>query len=203
VNGPGRLEPNAGGSRIAPRQNPPEPVAALLGRMMPPGRQPLVLFQILAHNEGLLDALRRFGTYLLRFGTIEPADRELIISRTTALCRADYEWAVHAFYFGRQVGLDGDVLRATRRLDGTAGQGLTERQRLLILLCDELHADADVSDDLWARIERIWPVPELLELVVVATFYRIISALVNTLRLEHEPYARDLLETLTGPEATT
>ena len=100
--------------RIPPLKDAGEPVATTLRRMMPPGDEPLMLFRTIAHNGGFLDAFRRFGAYLLNFGQLAPADREIVIQRTTALCGADYEWAVHAFYFAK-VGLDAQTLRATRR----------------------------------------------------------------------------------------
>src|SRR5574341_1015151 len=120
--------------RIPPLDHPTERVATMLRRMMPAGHEPLALFRTLAHNAGFLDAFRRFGAYLLYFGELAPADREVIIHRMTALCGADYEWAVHAFYFGGTVGLDARTLRATRRIDAPGPERAERLDRRTILL---------------------------------------------------------------------
>ena len=94
--------------RLAPLDPPYDPeVARTLTRMMPPGQEPLKLFRTVAHNRHLLDKLRSTGAYLLNFGTLDPADRELVIQRTCARCGCEYEWGVHAVVFGAQVGLTG------------------------------------------------------------------------------------------------
>src|SRR5690349_9392303 len=56
---------------------------------------PLNIFTTLANHPGLLKRWLPFGTALLQ-GTIPPRDRELVILRTAANCRADYEWGQHA-----------------------------------------------------------------------------------------------------------
>ena len=66
--------------RLAPLDPPYDPeVARTLTRMMPPGQEPLKLFRTVAHNRHILDKLRSTGSYLLNFGTVDPADRELVI----------------------------------------------------------------------------------------------------------------------------
>ncbi len=100
--------------RLAPLNPPYDPeLARTLTRMMPPGQEPLKLFRTVAHNRHILDKLRSTGSYLLNFGTLDPADRELVIQRTCARCGCEYEWGVHATVFGPQVGLTGDKLAAT------------------------------------------------------------------------------------------
>jgi 4-carboxymuconolactone decarboxylase len=153
-------------------------------------------------QRGLLEAFRRFGAYLPNFGQLAPADREVIIHRTTALCGADHEWAVHAFYFGEKVGLDAHTLRVTRQIDTPAAGRLDQRRNLLIRFCDELHAQVDISNSLWAQLEQVWSAAELIEMVAVAGHYRLVSVLVNALRIEHEAYARDY-STRSRPTGTT
>src|ERR1700748_1208674 len=102
--------------RLAPLNPPYDPeLARTLTRMVPPGQEPLKLCGTAPPNHHILDKLRSTGSYLLNFGTLDPADRELVIQRTCARCGCEYEWGVHAAVFGTQVGLTGAKLPATVR----------------------------------------------------------------------------------------
>ena len=88
-------------------------VANTLERMMPPGVEPLRLFRTVAHNRHILEKLRSTGAYLLNFGAVDPADREIVIHRTCARCGCEYEWGVHVLAFGRPLGLSEKQISAT------------------------------------------------------------------------------------------
>jgi alkylhydroperoxidase family enzyme len=63
------------------------------------------------------------------------------------------------------------------------------RDRLLLALCDELHATAHVSDALWAQLAAEWSAAQLVELVVLAGFYHLISFATNAFRVPLESFA--------------
>ncbi len=126
--------------RIPALEPPYDPeIARTLERMMGgSGLEPLLLFRVVAHNPNVLDKFRSSGSYLLNFGTIDPIEREIVIDRTCARCRSEYEWGVHVLVYGRRVGLSDEQIRAT--VLGTAeSPEWTERQATLIRLADELH----------------------------------------------------------------
>jgi 4-carboxymuconolactone decarboxylase len=175
--------------RIQPLQAPyPEAVAETLRRMMPPGADPLKLFRTVARNEHVLERFRTIGAYLLNFGTLEPADREIVLHRTCARCGCEYEWGVHAAVFARNVGLSEAQLAAT--VSGDADDpAWSERESLLVRLADELHDDADVSDGLWSELARHWDESQLIELIAVAGFYHLVSFTANAARVEPEDFA--------------
>ena len=60
---------------------------------------------------------------------------------------------------------------------------------LLIRFCDALHASCDVDDALWAELRAQFSEEAILELLLLAGFYRTVSYLTNALRLPLEPYA--------------
>jgi 4-carboxymuconolactone decarboxylase len=175
--------------RIAPLDPPyAPPVEETLRRMMPPGLEPLKLFRMIAHHPQVLDRFRSTGTYLLNFGEVEMLDRELIIHRTCARCRCEYEWGVHVTAFGRPGGLSEDQIRAT--VDGDPEEACwSERQSLLIRLADELHETAAISDPLWEQLASLWSEQELIELIAIAGFYHLVSFLANGARVEREQAA--------------
>jgi alkylhydroperoxidase family enzyme len=176
--------------RIAPLEPPYAPgVDDALRRLMGGADVPaLKLFRTIAHHPRLLDRFRQIGSSLLSFGTLDPIERETVIHRVTALAGATYEWGVHAAIFAPQVGADDAWLEAT--LDGGPGDFADERQRLLVRMSDELHDTATVSDELWAELAERWPEPQLVELLCLAGFYRLVSYLCNALRVEPEEWAR-------------
>jgi alkylhydroperoxidase family enzyme len=172
--------------RLAPLDPPYDPdVAHTLTRMMPPGQEPLKLFRTVAHNRHILDKLRSTGTYLLNFGTLDPAERELVIQRTCARCGCEYEWGVHAAVFGAQVGLTGDKLAATVTA-GSDDAAWTQREALLIALVDELHDSRTITDATWEALAANYDEAQLVELVALAGQYHAVSFMANALGVERE-----------------
>lgn len=174
-------------SRVEPAQPPfPPDVQAWLDRAMPPGVPPLALFTTLARDERLF--LRFMGGGLLDRGNLTLRQRELVIDRVTARCGSEYEWGVHVTLFGPRVGLT-DEQQASLVHGGPDDGCWTEPERLLLCLCDRLHAACDVDDALWAELRAHYSEAALLELLLLAGFYRTVSYLTNVLRLPLEPYA--------------
>jgi 4-carboxymuconolactone decarboxylase len=179
----------AASPRIQPLEPPYEPdVEAYLTKLLPAGSElePLRIFRTLAVNFDLATRMRPLSAGLLAHGSIEPRERELVILRTAALNGAEYEWGVHATLFKE---LTGDEIRGS-----VPGQtyGWGEGDALLIRLCDELNAGATLSDELWDGLRRHWSEPQIVELVVLAGWYRTISGVINAAQLEPEPWAARL-----------
>jgi alkylhydroperoxidase family enzyme len=150
------------------------------------GRPPLRLFTTLARDERLWSKFTA-GSLLDR-GHLTVRQRELVIVRTTARCRAEYEWGVHIVAFGAKAGLTEPQVRALVHGDADDGVwGVDDRQ--LIALSDALHDDCDIDDALWQALSVRFSDEALLELLMLAGFYRTVSYLVNATRLPLEPQA--------------
>jgi hypothetical protein len=54
-------------------------------------------------------------------------------------------------------------------------------------MCDELCADDCVSGETYARVAATHDEAEMLELVVVAGFYRLVSGFLNTFGVQLDP----------------
>jgi alkylhydroperoxidase family enzyme len=172
--------------RIQPLEPPYEPdVEAYLTKLMPAhsGLEPLRIFRTLAVNFDLATRMRPLSAGLLAHGSIAARERELVILRTTALNGAEYEWGVHATFFKE---LSEEEIRGS-----VPGQSYdwNESDALLIRLCDELNATATVSDELWNELRQHWSDAQLIELVVLAGWYRTISGVINAAGLEPERWA--------------
>lgn len=173
--------------RIAPAVGPySEGVSEDFAKIMPPGMEPIGLFRVLAKNPRVLRRVRRAS--LLDAGSISVRQREIIILRTTALNRAEYEWGVHVAFFARAAGLDMQAQYATVHLDASAPYWATD-EALLVRACDELHVTGTLSDALFAELRGHFQEDQVLELLALAGFYRMISCVVRATGLALESQA--------------
>jgi alkylhydroperoxidase family enzyme len=171
-------------ARIAPATAPyPDDIQAWLDRTMPPGQPPLRLFTTLARDPRL--CRKFFAAGLLDRGHLSLRQREIVIDRTTALCRSEYEWGVHIAIFGARVGLTAEQVQSLVH-GGPADACWPPAEQRLLRLCDALHRDCDVDDALWQALREDFSEEALLELLMLAGFYRTVSTLTNALRLPME-----------------
>jgi alkylhydroperoxidase family enzyme len=154
----------------------PELAATLQSALTIDGR-PLNIFGVLAHHPKLLKRFNLLGGYLLNKGLVPERERELVILRVGWNARAVYEFGQHTV-IGRRCGLRDDEIAA---LTGDPGDHDWSVDDLaLIALADELAADDCVTDATWARLSGRWNDAELIELLVVAGFYRLVSGFLNS-----------------------
>jgi len=172
--------------RIAPAEPPYAPeVQARFDKLKLPDA-PLVLFRVLARDLRLFQRFMAGG--LLDRGHPTLRQREIVIDRVTARCGSEYEWGVHVAFFAERAGLDAEQLRST--VHGGPGDACWSPQdALLIRFCDALHARCDVDDALWVEMRAALSEEAMLELLLLAGFYRTVSYLTNALRLPPETYA--------------
>jgi len=174
-------------ARMTPARPPFTPsVQAWLDRTMPPGMPPLVLFTTLARDPRLFGKF--FAGGLLDRGHLTLRQREIVIARVTALCRSEYEWGVHIALFGHRVGF------TPTQIESLAHRGADEAcwsavEGALLRLCDALHRECTLDDGLWQTLRAHFSEEAMLELLLLAGFYRTVSYLTNALRLPLEPDA--------------
>jgi alkylhydroperoxidase family enzyme len=174
-------------ARIAPAERPyAEDMEATLARLMPVGVEPLLLFRTMARDQRLF---RRFmAGALLDKGTLALRERELAIDRACARCGAEYEWGVHMALFGTRVGFTDAERRATLA-SGAGAACWSARETLIVRLVDQLHETAGIDDALWAELAAEFEDAQLIELIMLAGLYHMVSYLTNALRLPNEPWA--------------
>jgi alkylhydroperoxidase family enzyme len=173
--------------RVRPAEPPyPADIQARFDAVMPKGVEPLVLFRTLARDHRLF--WRFAGGGLLDKGHLTLRQREIVIDRVTARCGSEYEWGVHVAFFARRAGLGEEHLRSI--VHGQAGDACWQPgEALLIRFCDAVLDHCDIDDDLWSELRAQFSEEAVLELLLLAGFYRTVSCLTNALRLPLEPYA--------------
>lgn len=170
-------------ARIEPATPPfSDEISRTLDRVMK-GQPPLRLFTTVARDPRLFQKF--FAGGLLDKGNLNIRQRELVIHRTTALCKSEYEWGIHVTAFSGQAGLTQDQVRATVVASSGEAHWSSEDQALM-RLCDALHEHCDIDDRLWSELRKFFTDEAIIELLMLAGFYRTISYLTNGLRLPLE-----------------
>lgn len=171
--------------RIAPLESPyPEPLAADLKRIMPPGVPPLVLFRSIGRSERHWTRFRSGG--LLEKGPLSLREREIVILRTCAACRSHYEWGVHVAFFAERAGFTAEELREIAG-GGARPATLSERERALLIAVDALSERKGWSDQEFAEFNATFSEVQLFEIIALAGFYHTVAFWTNALALPLEP----------------
>jgi alkylhydroperoxidase family enzyme len=174
-------------SRMSPAAPPyPASVQAQLDAIMPKGVTPLWLFRVLARDERLFG--RFFSAGLLDRGHLTLHERELVILRVCANNRSEYEWGVHVTFFAERAKVTPEQLRATLEPE-TERACWDDRERLLLRTCDELQSGTRITDALWTALSNVFSEPARIELLMLASTYRTVSVLTNSLDMPLEEFA--------------
>jgi 4-carboxymuconolactone decarboxylase len=142
---------------------------------------PLNIFGVLGRHPKLLKRFNLLGGFLLNKGMIPPREREIVILRVGWNAQARYEFGQHTI-IGRRSGLTDEEIVALTREPST--HEWSDGDRALIALADDLTADDCVTDATWEQLARRWDDAELVELLVLAGFYRLVSGFLNSAGVE-------------------
>jgi alkylhydroperoxidase family enzyme len=174
--------------RIAPAEPPfSEYAQEVFSRLMPPGVPPLTLFTTLARDSRLFS--RFMGGGLLDRGHLTIREREIVIDRVTARAGSEYEWGVHTTMFAAKAELTEAQIESLVHGGSDDPCWTTLQDRTLVRICDALAATCSIDDALWSQARGSFTEIALLEVVMLAGFYRMVSCLTNVLALQPEPYA--------------
>jgi 4-carboxymuconolactone decarboxylase len=144
------------------------------------GLPSLNVMRTLMKNEPVAKRFGRLAGYLLVKGQLPARERELVILRVGWRSGSVYEFGQHTL-MGRTAGVtDPEIARLTE----ASTDGWDEADRDLVVFADELCATNTVSDDTWARLAARWSESELIELLVVAGLYRLVSGFLNAVGVE-------------------
>lgn len=172
--------------RIAPLEPPyPADVQTSFDAIMR-GAQPLALFRTLAKSSRAWAKFR--GGSLLDRGPLGLRDRELVIDRTCALAANEYEWGVHIAIFAQAAGLTPDEVAATVH-GGSAAPVWSAAERALLAAVEALDARAALSDAEFADLRAHYDEDQVMEVLLLCGFYRMVAYVCRGLDLPLEPNA--------------
>lgn len=147
------------------------------------GLLPLNIFRTLAKHRPLADRFNRFGGFLLVKGLLPARERELVILRVGWRCQSVYEFGQHTV-MGKPTGITDEEIH---RLTVESTEGWSDPDGVLIVFADELCATNSVTEETWQALAARWTEAELIELLCVAGFYRLVSGFLNSVGVQLEP----------------
>ncbi len=103
-------------------------------------------------------------------------DKEIIVLRTSYMCKSGYEWSLHVF-LGESAGLSKDEIASLR--DGN-DHDWDEKDAAIIALCDELARDYFVSDETWQALSKYYNEKQMMDAVYTAAHYGMVSKFANS-----------------------
>jgi 4-carboxymuconolactone decarboxylase len=180
--------------RIAPVSPPyPKALSDRLSRLLPPGMSPPQLFLTVARNESLFLHLVDTGwlgpTGLLDRRTLARPLRELLILRTCAATRNEYEWHLHANTISGRMGLSDLQIDDTR--EATPNAALWSGAELAAIeLVDALVGSLAIDDTLFERLRVHFDEAQLIEMTHLVGLYTTVAMMVALARPRLDDYAR-------------
>lgn len=170
--------------RLAPLEPPyAEDVQASFDAIMPPGAPPLLLFRTIARSTR---AWRKFrAASLLDRGPLSLRQREIVIDRVCAKAGCSYEWGVHVVAFAKAARLTPEEVAATAAHDPACASWAPDEVALLRTI-DALHDRATLTDDEFTALAAHFDADQILEVLLLAGFYRTVSYIANGLALPLE-----------------
>jgi alkylhydroperoxidase family enzyme len=173
-------------SRIAPLEPPYAPqVQQQFDRIMR-GAPPLTLFRVLARSARAWEKFSAGG--LLDRGPLSLREREIVIDRTCALTKCEYEWGVHIAAFAAAAHLTDEQVRATV-LGQADAPCWSAAEQALIAAIDALHATSTLGEAEFAALSAHYDEAKILEIMLLCGFYHTVSYLANGLALPLEQTA--------------
>jgi len=158
-----------------------KPTTELLIELGRSRKKELNIFRVLSVNYDLLVRFSDLGAQLSS-GTLSSRLREAAILRTAALCNSAYEWEQHLAR-ARASGLEGDEIVA---IANSSPFEWGEREAAVLGATSELVGEGELSDGTWAQLQLHFNDQELVELVVLVSFYISVARIVGGLAIPLE-----------------
>lgn len=174
-------------NRLAPLTEPfPEEIAAILDHYPKIDGYTLSLFRTFANSQRFME--KCVMNLLDDQSPLSLRQREIVILRTCANLRCEYEWGVHVAVFGDAAGFSDEQIASTIGVAPPA-KLWNDEERLLLGIVDDLCAyGAPDSSRLWA-FEEAFSKARQLEILALVGNYHTISFVAKTASLEPEVFA--------------
>ncbi|MFF0148671.1 alkylhydroperoxidase family enzyme [Amycolatopsis sulphurea] len=138
--------------------------------------------QVLARAPELMRASSALGGFLLAQGTMAPRIRELTILRVALRCQAPYEWANHV-----PAALGSGATEAEIVALSDPDAVWDSEDAAVLRAVDELCAEDVVSDPTWAALASAWDHAQILELLFLVGYYRMMAGFLNSAGVPVKP----------------
>jgi len=142
------------------------------------------LWRSLLNHPELAARLEPLGTFLRYDGVLPPDLREAVILRTAQASRCGYEQAQHAPLAGR-AGLSPAAVEALAR--GAVPEDATPLQAAVLRATDCVLEGISIPEDLQATLTAALGLEGVVELAVLAGYYRLIAGIILAFEVRRGP----------------
>ena len=144
------------------------------------------LYRALGNHAALAAAWTEFAR-AIRYESRNPRElRELMILRGAQVMRSEYEWAQH-LKMARKAGVREAQIAALA--DWRNSAEFTPREKAALLLAEAV-TQANVTDEVYAEVSRHFGHQDFVELALTAAFYAMVGRMLDAMRIQLEPEAR-------------
>ena len=145
------------------------------------------LYRALGNHAALAAAWTEFAR-AIRYESRNPRElRELMILRGAQVMGSEYEWAQH-LKMARKAGVREAQIAALA--DWRHSAEFTPREKAALLLAEAV-TKANVTDEVYAEVSRHFGHQDFVELALTAAFYAMVGRMLDAMRIQLEPNARD------------
>lgn len=127
------------------------------------------------------ERVAELGDHLRNHGTLSGPERELAIIATAREGEARFAWQAHEAA-GRREGVRPEAIEAVRNL--AAVDALTPREQIIIEVARSLAREHGLSDGLFQRAQAEFGTPQLVELVALCGYYRLVGYVLNAFQVD-------------------
>ncbi len=149
--------------------------------------QPVNLYRALGNHPALTAAWTEFANAIRHHSRTPRALREIMILRTAQVAHSEYEWAHHL-----RMARKAEVSEA--KIAALAGwrtsKAFNAKERAALALTEAVMA-CKVTDEVHAEVKRHFSDAEFVELSLTASFYAMVSRMLDAMRVEMDPEVRD------------
>jgi 4-carboxymuconolactone decarboxylase len=143
---------------------------------------PLNVFRMVAGARRAVRPFLGLGAAVLN-GALDARRREIAVLRVAHATNAHYEWVQHE-QLGRSVGVSDAEIEAIRTEEPVSS--LDEEANLICRVADEVSRDVRLSDDALERIVDRYGPREASELILLVSYYNMVSRFLESTRVEVE-----------------
>jgi alkylhydroperoxidase family enzyme len=165
---------------VVPEREPPLAAA----RVQPLEGPGLAIGRTFARYPKLAEPRSRNSNYVNQRSKLSPRYREMLILRTGWNCQSEYEWSQHVGNVGRARDHGLDPVRVAQ---GPQAPGWDPFEVMLLRAADELYRDATISDRTWAALSARFDTTMMMNVIVTASNYRMVSMALNALGVQLDP----------------
>jgi alkylhydroperoxidase family enzyme len=137
-------------------------------------------FRVMLHNSRAAGAVAELLRTLMFHNTLNPRVRELVILRNGWRTGSEYEFCQHV-RVSRDLKMSEEEILGVR--DPENCRAYSDTDRAVIRMADELMDNSEVSPKTWGTLQNTFSNEELVELLLVAGFWRMIAGYLKTAKV--------------------